>query len=160
MALRLALRNVRATTNAAVALRHLNTAAAMKAVKYTSSHEWVEYEDGGAPSEYKMGVTEYAQSALGEIVFIEMPAVGDTFETQEEIGAIESVKAASDLYAPVDMTITEVNETLADKPSLVNEDAVGKGWLVKFTAEDHSQVEALMSESDYKTFLKESAGDH
>jgi glycine cleavage system H protein len=112
-------------------------------LKYTKSHEWVRVEIGTAT----VGITHFAQEQLGDLTFVELPAVGDHFEAGQEMGTVESVKAASEIYAPVTGDVVEVNETLEDAPEKVNEDPYGNGWLVRFKIED--EPEGLLSAEEY-----------
>lgn len=112
---------------------------------YTNSHEWVKVEDGFA----YIGITDYAQESLGEIVFIELPEEDDSVEAGEEFSAIESVKAASDVLSPVTGTVVEVNTELEDGPELINADAFGN-WIVKVELEDESELEKLLNAEQYK----------
>ena len=113
--------------------------------KHTKTHEWVMVEGDLAV----VGITDYAQQALGDITFVELPGVGDHFEQGAEFGAIESVKAASDLYAPVTGDVAEVNTTLESGPELVNQDACGEGWLIKLSNFDAAQLESLLNTDEY-----------
>ena len=117
--------------------------------KFSEEHEWVEV-DGDVAT---IGVTNHAQEQLGDIVFVELPDVGAEFNKDDETGVVESVKAASEIYAPVGGEVVEVNETLNDNPALVNEDAEGDGWIFKLKLSDASELDDLMSESDYKDFI-------
>lgn len=121
-------------------------------LRYTNDHEWVRVEDGRA----RVGITEYAQDALGDIVFIELPAVGDTTEAASQFGEVESTKSVSDLFAPVSGTITEINDTLAESPALLNSDPYGEGWLCVIEMTDAAQVEALLDADAYKALTGES----
>lgn len=113
--------------------------------KYASTHEWVKL-DG---DEALIGITDHAQKTLGDITFIELPAVGEVVRQGEELGTIESVKAASDLFAPLTGTVSAVNSLLVDKPETVNEDPYGEGWMVKLSGVDKSQLDSLMSAGEY-----------
>ncbi|CAK9779490.1 hypothetical protein CC85DRAFT_287346 [Cutaneotrichosporon oleaginosum] len=119
--------------------------------KFSEDHEWVQV-DGQVAT---IGITEYAQKALGDVVFVELPSVGSEIEAGESIGGVESVKAASDIYAPVSGTIEEINETLGDSPSLVNKEAETGGWLAKIKLSEPRELEDLMDEAAYKTFCEE-----
>ena len=99
----------------------------LSSFRFTATHEWVLLEDGRAT----IGITDHAQSQLGDVIFVELPAVGTELQAGERLGAIESVKAASDLYAPVGGTVAEVNETLQEQPELVNNDPYGAGWMLR-----------------------------
>jgi len=101
--------------------------ADLSAYRFTATHEWVKIEDGTAT----VGISDHAQSQLGDVIFVELPAVGTALDPGAKFGVIESVKAASDLYLPVGGTVTAVNDTLADKPELVNNDPYGEGWMLK-----------------------------
>jgi glycine cleavage system H protein len=120
---------------------------------YSKEHEWVNM-DGDTGT---VGITDYAQEQLGDIVFVELPEVGKTFEAGDSMGTIESVKAVSDIYAPVAGEITEVNQALEEKPELINEDAHGGGWIVKMTLTQKGQLEGLMNKDGYEKFLSEEA---
>ncbi|QRN85154.1 glycine cleavage system protein GcvH [Clostridia bacterium] len=122
-----------------------------KMIKYTENHEWVKV-DG---SKVTMGVSEYAQDSMGDVVFVELPEVDDSFSKGDGMSTIESVKAVSDVYAAVSGTIVEVNEALLDEPELINSDPMGKGWLVVIDMEDAADLEDLMSEEEYEAFIKE-----
>lgn len=118
-------------------------------MKYTEEHEWLR-ADGDV---YVVGITEHATTQLGDLVFVELPEVGATVTKDEEIVVIESVKAASDIMAPVDGEITEVNSELADDPSLANSDPLGKGWFFKIKPSDASQLEGMMDEAAYTALI-------
>jgi glycine cleavage system H protein len=117
-------------------------------VKYTEDHEWLKTEGNIAT----VGITVHAQDALGDVVFVELPAVGTTFAQKDTAGVVESVKAAADVYMPVSGEVTEVNEALRDDPSLANSDPLGAGWFFKVKLSDPSQLDALMDETSYTTF--------
>ena len=121
-------------------------ATVVDGLKYAESHEWVKVEGGEAT----IGITDFAQNALGDVVYCEIPDEGDEFEAGEAFGSVESVKAASDVYLPVDGEILEGNEALGDSPALVNESAMEEGWFVKIKIADASQLDALMDEAAYK----------
>jgi len=112
---------------------------------YTNTHEWVKVEDGFA----YIGITDYAQESLGEIVFVELPEEEDTIDAGEELSAIESVKAASDVTCPITGTIVVVNDELEDSPELLNEDAY-ENWIVKVDMEDESELNKLLSAKEYE----------
>jgi len=116
--------------------------------RYTREHEWIEVGAG------KVGITDYAQSTLGDIVFVELPKVGATIEKGKVFGSVESVKAVSDLYSPVTGTVVEVNEELATAPEKINTDAHG-AWMLKVKITDPSEVDGLLSAEDYEKFVKE-----
>lgn len=115
------------------------------AIYYSNTHEYVRVEGNVG----FIGISDYAQRALGNVVYVDMPEVDDEIEAGEEFGAIESVKAASDLIAPVSGTVVEVNEALADNPRLINEDAMAN-WIIKVELADESQLESLLDEEAYK----------
>lgn len=121
----------------------------MATIYYTEDHEWLSVEGGVAT----VGITDYAQEQLGDLVFVELPEVGRALSTGDATVVVESVKAASDVYAPVDGEITAVNEALSADPSLVNSAPLGDGWLWKQTIADESQLEGLMDEAGYKAHI-------
>lgn len=116
---------------------------------YTDDHEWISVDNGTAT----VGITDYAQEQLGDLVFVELPEVGKRVAKGDAAVVVESVKAASDVYAPVDGEITAVNDTLSDDPSLVNASATGDGWLWKMKLSDVSQLDGLMDEAEYKELI-------
>jgi len=118
--------------------------------RYTKQHEWIDVKDGVGT----IGITDYAQHELGDVVFVELPKSGAKVQAGKSFGNVESVKAVSDLYAPVSGTVTEVNPELANAPEKVNTDAHG-AWMVKVTLKDPSQANALMSAADYEKFVAE-----
>ncbi len=119
-------------------------------VKYTKDHEWAKLEDGVIT----IGINDYAQDQLGEIVFVELPEEGDTFSQEDEFGSVESVKAVSELYIPISGEIVAINEDLEDAPELVNEDCYQGGWIVKIKPEDPSEMDGLMDKAAYLDMLK------
>lgn len=121
-------------------------------LKYVTSHEWVRNEGNGIVT---VGITEHAQGLLGDMVFVELPEVGDTVSTGDDVAVAESVKAASDIYAPVTGEVIEVNEDLEDSPELVNSDAFGDGWLFKLKIEDESELETLLDAEGYANSIDE-----
>lgn len=116
---------------------------------FTDEHEWIEVNG----NEAVVGITDYAQSQLGDIVFVEIPAVGANVTKGGDAAVVESVKAASDVYAPVSGTVTAGNDALNDDPSLVNSDPEGEGWFFRLTLEDPSQLDGLMDAAAYKAFV-------
>jgi glycine cleavage system H protein len=116
---------------------------------FTDEHEWIEVDGTSAT----VGITDYAQSQLGDIVFAEVPAVGAKLTKGGDAAVVESVKAASDVYAPVTGTVTEGNDALADDPALVNSDPEGEGWFFKLELDDVSQLDGLMDAAAYKAFV-------
>ncbi len=121
----------------------------MATIYYTEDHEWLSVEGGVAT----VGITDYAQEQLGDLVFVELPEVGRALSKGDAAVVVESVKAASDVYAPADGEITAVNEALSADPSLVNTSPAGEGWLWKQTIADESQLEGLMDEAGYKAHI-------
>jgi glycine cleavage system H protein len=117
-------------------------------LQYTRSHEWVRTEGDTAT----IGITDHAQDELGDIVFVELPETGATFDAGDSFGTVESVKAVSDLYTPVGGEVVEVNEALSDSPEKINEDPYGEGWIVKIQVSGEAD---LLSASDYEQFLEE-----
>lgn len=116
--------------------------------KYTEDHVWVEVDGDHA----RIGITVHAQEALGDIVFVDLPAIGKAMAQKDTAGVVESVKAAADVYMPVSGEVTEVNEALRDDPSLANSDPQGAGWFFKVKLTDAAQLDSLMDESAYATF--------
>ena len=119
---------------------------------YTNDHEWLRREDDGSVS---IGITDHAQSALGDLVYVELPEVGLDIDEAGEMAVVESVKAASDVYAPISGSIVAVNEELADDPEKINSDPYGDGWIVRVQPSDTIDESSLMSPGDYQTFLDE-----
>jgi len=119
-------------------------------LKYTKNHEWVRVEE----STVTVGITQYAQEQLGDIVFVELPEPGDSISRGEVLGSIESVKSVSEVYSPVSGEVVEVNEALLDQPEMANEDPYGNGWLVKFKPSNVSEIEELMDAGEYEDSLK------
>ena len=122
----------------------------LEGLKYSESHEWVKVEGNVAI----IGVTDFAQAEMGDIAYVDMPEDGDTVEAEEEFGALESVKASSELICPVSGTVVEVNAELEDTPELVNEDAYA-AWIIKVEMSDASQLDALMDAAAYKAQIGE-----
>ena len=123
----------------------------MREKKYTKEHEWIEVEGEIAT----IGITNHAQESLGDIVFVDLPEIGKSVKAGNEVSVIESVKAASDIYSPVDGEIVEVNNDLNDNAALINEEAESKGWIFKINITNKAQLESCMSLSDYEDFLKQ-----
>ena len=121
-------------------------------LKYASTHEWVRDEGDGT---FTVGISEHAQELLGDMVFVELPDVGDKVETGDDIAVAESVKAASDIYAPMTGEIVAVNEDLEDAPETVNNDPYGDGWLFRIKADDSSELENLLDANAYKASIDE-----
>ena len=119
---------------------------------YAKTHEWVRREEDGTVT---VGITEHAQDALGDVVYVETPEVGDSIAAGDQAGVVESVKAASDIYAPVTGEVIATNETLEDAPETVNADAFNDGWFFKLQPEDMGELDALMSAEEYEQFCDE-----
>jgi glycine cleavage system H protein len=119
---------------------------------YAKTHEWVRREEDGTVT---VGITEHAQDALGDVVYVETPEVGDSIAAGDQAGVVESVKAASDIYAPVTGEVVAINETLEDAPETVNADAFNDGWFFKLQPEDMGELDALMSAEEYEQFCDE-----
>lgn len=117
---------------------------------YTKDHEWIQVKgDTGI-----VGITDFAQNHLGDIVYVELPKVGTKVKFHQTLGVIESVKAVADVYSPVSGEVIEVNEELSNKPELINQDPHGKGWIAKLKIEDESEVQNLMTASEYEKFIE------
>ncbi|ARD47469.1 glycine cleavage system protein H [Sporosarcina sp. P37] len=122
-----------------------------KELRYSEEHEWVKEEDG----KYRIGITHFAQSELGDIVFVELPQVGDQLKSDEPFGSVESVKTVSELYAPLTGKVVEVNENLEDSPELVNESPYEDAWMVVVEIEDKAELDALMTAEQYEEMTAE-----
>ena len=120
--------------------------------KYTEEHEWVMIDESNSDTAVA-GITDYAQDQLGDIVFFDLPKVGDSVAHLGKMGEVESVKAVSDLFSPINGTVTEINEKLLDHPELVNDDPFGEGWLIKVAMTDVAEMDGLMSSKDYDAFI-------
>ncbi len=118
-------------------------------LKYSKEHEWVAAEETVAT----VGITDHAQEQLGEIVYIELPSIGEKISKDDPFGVVESVKAVSDIYAPVSGTVLEVNEDLAESPEVVNEDPYGDGWLIKVRVSDPGDLDDLMDNDEYSQMI-------
>jgi glycine cleavage system H protein len=121
-------------------------------VKYTPDHEWVQLENQEAAL---VGITLHAQDALGDVVFVDLPEPGRTYAQGEVAGAVESVKAAADVFMPITGEVTEINEDLRGDPSLANKDPMGKGWFFRIRVKDRAQFDVLMDEAAYAKFVKD-----
>jgi glycine cleavage system H protein len=119
-------------------------------LKYTDEHEWAKVED----ELVVIGITDYAQDALGEIVYIELPSEGDEITKGDSFGGVESTKSVSDLYAPISGEVVEVNESLLDSPETINEDPYGDGWLIKVRIHDSDEFDELMDSEQYSEFIE------
>ncbi len=124
----------------------------MSDLKFSKEHTWVNLDGNTAT----VGISDFAQKELGDIVFIEFPEVGDEVTQGKSFGTIESVKAVSDLHSPISGKVIEVNELLEDEPEIVNANPQSDGWIIKVELSDSSQVDAMLSEADYATFTKDS----
>ena len=118
-------------------------------LKYTKDHEWIRVEGNVA----YVGITYYAQSELGDIVYVDVQTEGETVEIEEVFGSIEAVKTVSDLFMPVSGEVLEVNGALEEKPELINEDAYGEGWIIKISVADAAQLDSLLSAADYEQLI-------
>jgi glycine cleavage system H protein len=125
-----------------------------KDLRYTREHEWLKVD--GAKG--VIGITHFAQEQLGDVVFVEVPAVGTELATEDTFGVVESVKTVSDLYAPVSGKVAAVNKDLEANPEQVNQDPYGKGWMIEVELSDSGQAEGLLSAADYEAFIKEQQG--
>nr|XP_046248956.1 glycine cleavage system H protein, mitochondrial-like [Scatophagus argus] len=121
------------------------------ALKFTDKHEWIRVEDGGIGT---VGISHFAQEALGDVVYCGLPEVGTQLAQQDEFGALESVKAASELYSPLTGEVVEVNTLLADKPGLVNQSCYKDGWLMKMTIANPAELDTLMDEAAYERYIR------
>ncbi|XP_042556679.1 glycine cleavage system H protein, mitochondrial [Dipodomys spectabilis] len=133
------------------AVRTLRTGPALLSVrKFTEKHEWIMTENGIGT----VGISNFAQEALGDVVYCSLPEIGTKLKKQDEFGALESVKAASELYSPLSGEVTAVNEALAENPGLVNKSCYEDGWLIKMTLSNPSELDELMSEEAYEKYVK------
>ena len=123
----------------------------MTTLRFTKDHEWVRLDGDLAV----VGITDYAQSQLGDVVYVELPEIGRRVEQGKEAAVVESVKAASEVYAPVSGEVTEVNQALATDPAMVNADPMGDGWFLKLRLEDPKELDSLMDEAAYKRLVEE-----
>ena len=123
----------------------------MSTLRYTRDHEWVRIDGDLAV----VGISDYAQSQLGDVVYVELPEIGRRVEQGKEAAVVESVKAASEVYAPVSGEVVEINEALAADPARVNADPIGEGWFIKLRLDDPKQLDSLMDEEAYKRFVEE-----
>jgi len=120
-------------------------------LRYTKEHEWIK-EEGGAVI---IGVTDYAQDSLGDIVYVELPAEGADVTKDEPFGVVESVKAVSDLYSPVSGTVLEVNDSIVESPEVINDEPYGDAWMLKIELADPSELDGLLSVEEYKNYIEE-----
>ncbi|MBL7686346.1 MAG: glycine cleavage system protein GcvH [Deltaproteobacteria bacterium] len=120
-------------------------------LKYTKEHEWVRVKGNVAT----IGITDWAQDQLGEIVFVELPEEGEEVEKDDTFGVVESTKSVNDLYLPVTGSVVEANDPLVDSPEIINEDCYGEGWMIKVEMADKSELDELMSADEYEAYIKE-----
>jgi len=124
-----------------------------KGLHYTKDHEWVRIEGDIAV----VGITDYAQDSLGDIVFVELPQLGTEINIHDILGTVESVKAVSEIYSPISGAVDQINETLNTEPAIINKDPYGEGWIAKLTLKDVSELNQLMNADQYEAFVKEEA---
>lgn len=124
-------------------------------LRYTREHEWARLQDGRVT----VGITDYAQEQLGDVVYLELPDVGDAVTAGEPLGEVESTKSVSDIFSPLTGTIVEVNVECRENPAAVNQDPYGEGWLVVIDPEDPSEYDGLLTDQEYKRFLAEEASE-
>ena len=124
-------------------------------LNYTKDHEWVRVRGDQAT----IGITDHAQNQLGDVVYVELPKVGDKFELSEPFGSVESVKAVSEIYMPLTGSVVEVNESLNDSPEQVNEDPYGNGWMIVIKMENPAQADGLLNSAEYEDYIKEEASE-
>ena len=117
---------------------------------YSKDHEWLRVEGDVAV----IGITDYAQNSLGDVVYVELPKVGEEFAVNESFGSVESVKAVSEVFTPVSGTVTQVNDALADEPEKVNEDSYGQGWMIRLRMSKPGEVDSLLTAAEYEDFTK------
>ncbi len=122
-------------------------------IRYSKEHEWARLENGRV----RVGITDYAQDALGDVVYVDVPELGSSVRAEQPCGEVESTKSVSDVFSPISGTIVERNPFLEDRPELVNEQPYGDGWLVVIEASDAAELDGLLDASAYQTFLRESA---
>ncbi|MFV0544199.1 MAG: glycine cleavage system protein GcvH [Marinicella pacifica] len=121
-------------------------------LSYTASHEWLEKIETGR---YRVGITEFAQDQLGDIVFVELPEMDESYAQEDECGVVESVKTASDLYAPIGGTIVEINDALEETPELINDSPYDDGWIFVIEVDDESDLDNLLSAEDYRNSIED-----
>ena len=117
---------------------------------YSKDHEWVRVEGNIGV----VGITDYAQNSLGDVVYVELPKAGEEFSANESFGSVESVKAVSEVFAPISGAVVEVNETLSDEPEKVNEDPYGQGWMIRVKMSSPGEVDSLLTAAEYEDFTK------
>ena len=128
----------------------------LKEYKYTQEHEWICPESG---NKWKIGLTDYAQSRLGDMVYIDLLSPGNQVKQRQKIGEVESAKAVSEIFTPVSGQVLEINQAVIDKPGLVNQDPYGKGWLVKLELSNLSELDTLMNSDKYDEFVAQLSGE-
>ncbi|MCJ1476730.1 glycine cleavage system H-protein subunit [Lambiella insularis] len=133
--------------------RYIMSSATCKAKKYTNAHEWIELSTDGKTG--TIGISKYAANALGDVVYVELPTTGQEVVAGDAIGAVESVKSASDIYAPIGGTVTEANSLLEEKPATINKGPEDEGWIAKLEVKDTAEVEKLMDVEAYRKFTEE-----
>src|SRR5262245_24356403 len=124
-------------------------------LSYTKDHEWVRVKG----AEATVGITDHAQHQLGDVVYVELPKVGDRFDAAEPFGSVESVKAVSEIYMPLTGSVIEVNESLNDSPERVNSEPYGEGWMIRIKIDNTSEVDALLTSIEYEDYIKEEAAE-
>jgi glycine cleavage system H protein len=124
-------------------------------LSYTKDHEWIRVKGDSAT----VGITDHAQKQLGDVVYVELPKIGDRFEATEPFGSVESVKAVSEIYMPVTGMVTEVNNSLNDSPEQVNEDPYGDGWMIVVKLDNPSEIDGLLTAAEYEDYIKEEASE-
>ena len=125
-------------------------------LRYSKDHEWARLE---ATGRVRVGITDYAQDALGDVVFVELPATGTALVSGDTFGEVESTKSVSDLYAPITGTVVEINDMLTDAPEKLNEDPYGEGWMIRIKIDNPAQVDALLTSIEYEDYIKEEAAE-
>jgi glycine cleavage system H protein len=120
-------------------------------LKYTKDHEWVSTDDGDA---VKIGITHHAQDALGDVVFVELPAVGAPLKAHQTFGIVESIKAVSELFSPISGTVTEINSSIVEEPGVVNSDPYGRGWMIRVSPADKLELEELLCADQYSKLVE------
>ena len=121
-------------------------------LRYSSEHEWAQRLDDG--SRVRIGITDFAQDALGDVVFVDLPAVGTRVNAAESVGELESTKSVSEMYAPISGVVAAINEALADSPNLLNDDPYGEGWLIEIEPSDTAELEQLLDAAAYRTLTE------
>jgi glycine cleavage system H protein len=124
-------------------------------LSYTKDHEWVRVRADQAT----IGITDHAQNQLGDVVYVELPKVGEKFDVAEPFGSVESVKAVSEIYMPLTGTVSEVNQKLNDAPEMVNSDPYGEGWMIVIKMDNPAQVDGLLNSAEYEDYIKEEASE-